>query len=126
MPVVVNIKRGQAYTVYIGRAGHGLDGYFGNPVRRGHQCPVCGAVHHDRLATIDCFELYARRRLVEDATYCRKVRALRGERLGCFCAPQACHGDVLVKLCCELHGIAVPREEQESPLGLSILEELDE
>jgi len=23
---------------------------------------------------------------------------LRGRRLGCFCAPQACHGDVLARL----------------------------
>lgn len=26
------------------------------------------------------------------------IPELRGKRLGCYCAPQACHGDVLAKL----------------------------
>lgn len=28
----------------------------------------------------------------------KMVRALRGKRLGCYCAPKPCHGDVLVEL----------------------------
>lgn len=27
-----------------------------------------------------------------------RLRALVGLRLGCWCAPQRCHGDVLIKL----------------------------
>lgn len=28
----------------------------------------------------------------------RHLPDLKGKRLGCFCAPKACHGDVLIKL----------------------------
>jgi len=28
-----------------------------------------------------------------------QLHILRGKRLGCFCKPLACHGDVLVELC---------------------------
>jgi hypothetical protein len=28
----------------------------------------------------------------------KRLPELRGKRLGCWCAPQACHGDVLVEL----------------------------
>jgi hypothetical protein len=30
------------------------------------------------------------------------LEELRGKRLGCYCKPQACHGDVLVELVEEL------------------------
>lgn len=94
---VVNLRR-EPYDVYVGRAGHGQDGYFGNPVRTGETCPVCGEVHRERGETIACFEVYARRRMQTDPTYARRVRDLRGKVLGCFCKPKPCHGDVLVKL----------------------------
>lgn len=34
--VVVNINK-ESFDVYIGRAGRGQDGYFGNPFRIGHE-----------------------------------------------------------------------------------------
>ena len=54
---VVNIRHA-ACDVYIGRAGHGEDGYFGNPFRQ-------------------------------------RIHALKGKRLGCFCKPYPCHGDII-------------------------------
>ena len=39
--LVVNLNHSK-YDVYIGRAGHGLDGPFGNPCRVGSRCPECG------------------------------------------------------------------------------------
>lgn len=98
---VVNLRR-EDYDVYIGRRGHGHDGYFGNPVRIGQPCPVCEQMHERRGDTLACFEVYARQRLEDDPTYARRVRALRGKTLGCFCAPKPCHGDILVKLVSEL------------------------
>lgn len=94
MCTVVNLKIDE-YDVYIGRAGHGKDGYFGNPYR---------AIPGDPGATIPMFEEYARKRLKTDPEYRERVKALKGKRLGCFCKPRPCHGDVLVKLCAELNG----------------------
>ena len=80
--------------VYIGRAGHGKDGYFGNPY-------VVGK-HGAQGECVVLFERYARHRMQEDATYRARVKALWGKRLFCFCAPKACHGDVLERLAYEL------------------------
>lgn len=88
--------------VYIGRAGHGHDGYFGNPIRRGTPCPVCRAVHQRGGATLVCFEQYARARLTTDEVYRTRVAALHGRNLICFCAPGPCHGDTLALLAEEL------------------------
>lgn len=102
---VVNLHRGDPYDVYVGRAGHGLDGYFGNPVRMGEPCPVCKHAHLDRGATIRCFEQYARARLASDGDYRTRVGDLYGKTLGCFCSPDQCHGDVLARLAGELRGV---------------------
>lgn len=104
MTKVVNIKDSRVkYDVYIGRAGNGQDGYFGNPCKLNKLCLVCGLTHYQRGETIKCFEVYARRRIVQDEQYRNSVKGLRGKTLGCFCAPDACHGDVLVKLADELN-----------------------
>jgi len=104
---IVNIRRTSDYNVYVGRAGHGHDGYFGNPIRVGKQCPVCGGVHRKGGGTLYCFEQYARQRMQEDPEYRRRVKGLKGKVLGCFCAGEApltsaeplrCHGQVLAAL----------------------------
>lgn len=86
---VVNIKHDDEFDVYIGRKGRGYDGYFGNPF----QTPP-----HSRSESIRLFEEYARNRIMNDPIYKKCVKELYGKRLGCFCKPKACHGDVLVKL----------------------------
>ena len=81
--VVVNLKR-ENYDVYIGRAGQGEDGYFGNPFRGlGRSEAICQ------------FKRYFETRVKADAVYRERVLALKGKRLGCFCKPLACHGDVI-------------------------------
>lgn len=92
---VVNLRQAP-FDVYIGRAGHGFDGYFGNPVQIGRVCPVCTQVHIARGATLPCFKRYFYGRLAADPHFRARVLALRGRRLGCFCKPQPCHGDVIV------------------------------
>lgn len=89
---VVNLYR-EPYEVYIGRAGKGQDGYFGNPHRVGH-CALCGK-SHTRTETIQAFRLYFWQRVATDAEYKRRVQALSG-RLGCFCGAE-CHGNVYVE-----------------------------
>ena len=84
--VVVNIYKEQ-FDVYIGRAGRGQDGYFGNPFRMGS-----GISRED---AVQRFQKYFTERIQKDAEFNRQVLALKGKRLGCFCKPKACHGDVI-------------------------------
>ena len=91
---VVSLRR-EAYDVYIGRAGKGLDGYFGNPYMVGRHCSRCGEVHETGASTLPCFDAYFLGRLGSDAEYRRRVLELTGKTLGCFCAPNPCHGNVI-------------------------------
>lgn len=85
---VVNLRR-EPYDVYIGRVGKGQEGYFGNPFRL--------EKGGDRAVVIARYREWFLRRLEEDAEFRERVLALRGMRLGCFCAPATCHGDVIVE-----------------------------
>jgi hypothetical protein len=103
----VNI-RVESYDVYVGRAGKGQTGYFGNPYRVGDFCLRCGDRHMHNASALPCFEAYMRERLAKDRQYREAVRGLRGKRLGCFCKPAPCHADVLAAaaeaLACEEGG----------------------
>ena len=84
--VVVNIHR-EPFDVYIGRAGRGQDGFFGNPFRIGP-----GISREDAIKR---FQRYFAERIAKDSEFKRRILALKGKRLGCFCKPNACHGDVI-------------------------------
>jgi hypothetical protein len=84
MTTVVNLRRTSSYDVYVGRAGKGLSGYFGNPFNDG-----------TRESNIERFRQYFLDRVGKDSAFRSKVLALRGKRLGCFCKPLRCHGDVI-------------------------------
>ncbi len=84
---VVNIKNSQ-YQVYIGRAGHGMDGYFGNPFQIGRD--------GDRDEVIRKYKIYFWNRVNNDPEFRERVMELKGKTLGCFCHPQSCHGDVII------------------------------
>jgi len=85
---VVNIYK-ERYDVYIGRAGKGKDGYFGNPfvLKKGEP----------RGSTIERYKEWFYTRIEIDDEFRERVESLRGKTLGCFCKPNACHGDVLVE-----------------------------
>jgi len=90
--------------VYIGRAGHGFDGYFGNPVKRSEKCPICEGLHNNIRYILICFETYARERIRTDKEFKARVKGLYGKKLMCFCWPKkACHGSVYIKLSRELN-----------------------
>jgi len=72
--------------VYIGRAGHGQDGYFGNPYYLG-----------PRERNVDRYREYLRRRMIQEPEFRDRILALEGKRLFCFCVPRPCHGDVIVE-----------------------------
>ena len=83
---VVNIRK-ESYDVYIGRAGHGKDGYFGNPFRLEATMAKGG--------TLDCYRKYFYHRLSTDEEFRRRIGELQGKALGCFCKPNPCHGDII-------------------------------
>ncbi len=86
MTTVVNLRR-EAYDVYIGRAGHGKSGYFGNPLK----------VSEHGAAALTLYREFFLGRVNTDAEFRARVLALRGKRLGCFCKPAECHGDIIAE-----------------------------
>lgn len=79
--VVVHCKR-QPYDVYIGR---GKGSIYGNPFVIGPD--------GSRNEVIAKFRAW----LPEQPHLMARVHELHGKVLGCFCAPQACHGHVLAE-----------------------------
>lgn len=75
--------------VYIGRAGRGHDGYFGNPFRLNNES--------ERERVLDTFNGWMLGRIQSDPTYAARVTALAGKTLVCFCAPKLCHGAALAR-----------------------------
>ena len=95
---VVNLRK-EKHTVYIGRAGHGLDGVFGNPVKINSTCLVCDRKHKTGGATLPCYEQYLRTKLQNSTAFRMRFMELQEDDiLGCFCKPNACHGDVMIKV----------------------------
>jgi hypothetical protein len=85
---VVNLYK-EPYTIYIGRAGKGQDGYFGNPFSL--------KAGESRGSTISKYKKYFNNRINTDETFKQKILALKGETLGCFCKPHTCHGDIIIE-----------------------------
>lgn len=81
--VVVN-KYKEPYDVYIGRGS-----VWGNPYT---------VQAYGRELCIQMYEQYIRLRLHQEPDLYLQLLALKGKRLGCFCKPKACHGDILIKL----------------------------
>jgi Domain of unknown function (DUF4326) len=79
----------EPYHVYIGR---GLDPHTGIPGRWGN--PFGIGRDGTRLQVIARYERYILRhpRLLD------RLADLEGKTLGCWCAPQPCHGEVLLRL----------------------------
>ena len=85
---VVNIKSGEKYDVYIGRAGKGKSGYFGNPFKIGED--------GNREEVIQKYKAWFWNRVNKDVEFRNRVMELKGMTLGCFCHPKPCHGDVII------------------------------
>ena len=80
MTQVVNKYR-DSYDVYIGRGSK-----WGNPFRIGD--------HGDREDVIEQYREWIQTQPI----LLNSLEELRNKRLGCFCKPKACHGDVLLEL----------------------------
>jgi len=101
---IVNLSN-ETYDVYIGRGIEyhthmladgiipGEEGWLGNPHPIGW-CDIC-LTYHNRDECIEKFKIDFYRRLKSDLEFKKSVLALRGQRLGCYCKPENCHGDVI-------------------------------
>ncbi len=93
---VVNVKH-EDCDVYIGRAMPGRPGsLFANRYRIGPDGTRAEVLAKHREDALNNPELLA------------QLESLRGKRLGCWCKPQDCHGDLYVEL---LEGSAEPPAE---------------
>lgn len=85
---VVNKYRDK-YDIYIGRGS-----IYGNPFTH-IKSPTKAEFKVD--SRDEAVESY-RKWVIHQDGIMRSLPALRGLTLGCFCHPQACHGDVLIEL----------------------------
>ncbi len=104
MTKVVNINH-SSYDEYIGRGTEyrthmnsrgiqpGEKGWLGNPHPIGW-CDIC-QTYHSREECIQAFKKDFYRKINNDSVFQKAVLQLRGKRLGCYCKPKACHGDVI-------------------------------
>jgi transcriptional regulator with XRE-family HTH domain len=87
---VVNVNSGEPYHVYIGRANprKGLkQSIWHNPFKEGRD-----GTREEVIVRFERHLLEERPDLVE------RLPEIRGKVLACWCAPEPCHGDVLLRL----------------------------
>jgi hypothetical protein len=77
---VVHCKK-EPYDIYIGRPS-----IWGNPFHMRNE--------GDRSRVIEEYAKYIRQR----RDLLMRIGDLRGKRLGCWCSPKPCHGDILCEL----------------------------
>lgn len=80
---VVN-KRYEAYDVYIGR---------GSPL--GNPFPIDESKGDTRRVVIAKYKIWLWDKIRDGTITLDYLRSLDGKSLGCYCAPMACHGDVI-------------------------------
>ena len=98
MTKVVNI-RSDKYDIYCGRAGHGQDGYFGNPHIIGYCNQMQCYCNHTREESIDAYKIDFDHRIKYDPQFFLRILELKDKTLGCFCKQKSievpCHCDII-------------------------------
>lgn len=87
---VVHCKREQ-FDVYIGRPSA-----FGNPYSHKDGTRAQFKVA-SRDEAVEAYRRWLWKKMESDAAFKQDVATLAGKTLGCWCAPQRCHGDVLAQ-----------------------------
>lgn len=96
--IVVNVRHTTEYDVYIGRGNSPLTtveklpagGSFGNPFPVNHLCT--------REESIRLFKQLLDQNIDPRAQWINaNLWRLQGKRIGCWCKPADCHGDVLAE-----------------------------
>jgi len=80
---VINIKKGKC-DIYIGRPS-----IFGNPYTIGRD--------GDRNEVVKQYKIYFYDRIEKDKDFKESISWLKGKKIGCYCYPLPCHGDIIVK-----------------------------
>lgn len=101
---VVNVKTDE-FDVYIGRpARFAKDprcheySHFANPYAITKELIAKLGEEKARAHVIEQFRQHLLKCLEDDvATWIPRLRAVKGKRLGCWCSPQKCHGDVVAE-----------------------------
>ena len=83
---IVHLKK-ESYDVYIGRPSK-----WGNPYSH-KEGTLAEFKVANRAEALEKFEKY----LLENETLFNSLIELQGKALGCWCKPNKCHGDILVK-----------------------------
>lgn len=84
LTTVVNLKR-EPYDVYIGRGS-----MWGNPFKMVSEA--------DRERVIRDYKKYLKKAILSGEIRALDLKTLKGKRLGCYCKPKACHGDILAAI----------------------------
>lgn len=117
-PTVVNVKTGEEWDTYIGRAVRMAKdrrlrqtSVYANPYRIGKPDPTDPIGQpRARAGALAAYEGLWRGRLAGNRRHhwLKHLTALTGKRLGCWCAPEPCHGHVLRELWLEFVAQATP------------------
>lgn len=89
MTIVVNLNN-EEYDVYIGRGSK-----WGNPYTHiKNKETKAEFIVSSRKEAIEKYKEY----IINNEELLNSLEELKDKRLGCFCKPKSCHGDVLVDL----------------------------
>lgn len=92
-PIVVN-KYKSEYDVYIGRGS-----VWGNPYTHiKDRNTKAEFIVETREESIEKYREFIYNKISTGEISMDDLRSLVGKRLGCFCKPKSCHGDILVEI----------------------------
>jgi len=85
---LVNVKKhGREGVTMIGRSTR-----FGNPFKMKKD-----GGDYTRKGCVEAYREWFAEKIESDDDFREAVESLRGETLGCYCKPKACHGDVIIE-----------------------------
>jgi hypothetical protein len=89
------IGRGTKYRTHMLAEGIkcGEKGWLGNPHPIGW-CDIC-LEYHNRVECIEKFKIDFYQKIETNKEFKNSVAMLKGKRLGCYCKPDECHGDII-------------------------------
>ena len=94
---VVNLIKDE-FDVYIGRGSK-----FGNPYTHiKNKNTKADYIVDSRADSINMYEKWLDNQIKNEQITKHDILELDGKRLGCYCKPKSCHGDILVKKIDEL------------------------
>jgi hypothetical protein len=87
-----------ANVVHCKKAPQGSFVYIGRPHLLGNPYPLADPKNDvQRKDVIEKYRTWLDERVQNDPAFREALNTLRGQDLGCWCAPRACHGDVIME-----------------------------